>query len=100
MNEHTEDTMVDGDMYRLPPVLDLAAAEPLAAALRARLRDGPLRIDGAAVERVMTPCLQVLTAAALTARAAGSGFHLDNASAVMNDAIGDLGLSAALAGER
>lgn len=88
-----------GDAYRLPPVLDLAAAEPLAVALRALLPDGPIRVDGAAVERALTPGLQVLAAAAATARTRGIGFRVENASAAMVEAIEDLGLGKALEGD-
>ncbi|SFK16413.1 STAS domain-containing protein [Falsiroseomonas stagni] len=88
------------EAYRLPPELDLAAAESLAAALRALLPDGPIRVDGGAVERAMTPCLQVLAAAAATARARGIVFRLEHPSAAMVDAIEDLGLGKALEGDR
>lgn len=90
---------VEGDAYRLPPVLDLAAAEPLAVALRALLPDGPIRVDGAAVERALTPGLQVLAAAAATARTRGIVFRVENASAAMAEAIEDLGLGKALEGD-
>ncbi|WP_203071328.1 STAS domain-containing protein [Falsiroseomonas ponticola] len=89
-----------GAVHRLPPVLDLAAAEPLAAALRARLPDGPICVDGQDVERASTPCIQVLAAAAATARARGFVFRLENASAAMAEAIEDLGLGQALEGDR
>lgn len=100
MNGSMNNTAADGGSYRLQPNLDLEAAEPLALALRAMLPDGPIRIDGTAVERAMTPCLQVLVAAAATARATGIVFRLENASQAMAEAIADLGLTAALDGEK
>ncbi len=100
MTVETTITADGGAAYRLSPVLDLAAAEPLATVLRAMLPDGPIRVDGGAVERVTTPCLQVLAAAAATARARGIVFRLENASAAMVDAIEDLGLGKALEGDR
>jgi chemotaxis protein CheX len=67
--------------HSLPSVLDTAAAEPLHAALLARITQGtPLRIDGAAVERAGLACLQVLASARATAAAAGIGFALEGPS--------------------
>ncbi len=100
MTEDMTKAAATGEAYRLAPVLDLAAAEPLATALRAMLPDGPIRLDGEAVERATTPCIQVLAAAAATARARGIVFRLENVSAAMADAIEDLGLRRALEGER
>lgn len=56
---------------RLSPVLDLAAASPLAAEL-VHLRGHPIEIDASQVERLGGPCLQVL----LAAKATWSGDHL------------------------
>ena len=86
--------------FALPAVLDLTAALPLRDALLARLRDGDLAVQAEAVERVSTPCLQVLAAAAAMARQRGSEFKLDHPSTVLVEAIEDLGLQATIRGER
>lgn len=80
----------------LPASLDLNAAASLCEALRARLEDGDVLIDARAVERVSTPCLQLLAAAAASARARGVAFRLNQAPPVLTEAITDLGLSAAI----
>jgi anti-anti-sigma regulatory factor len=80
----------------LPPVLDLTAAEPLCSQLRAALDAGPVLLDAGAVERIATPCLQVLAAAAASARAQGLGFRLRDAGGVVAAAITALGLDAVL----
>ncbi len=100
MSGQMTNTVAKGGAYRLQPDLDLEAAIPLALALRGMLPDGPIHIDGDAVERAMTPCLQLLAAAAATARAADIVFRLDNASPALAEAIADLGLTAALGGEK
>lgn len=85
-----------GHDLMLPDLLDLTAADPLCQAFRERLQDGALILDGGRVARVSTPCLQVLVAAAASARAGGIGFRLRHASPVLSAAITDLGLAAAL----
>jgi chemotaxis protein CheX len=52
-------------VLRLPAVLDLAAAAPLAEALSAR-RGQPATVDASGVESPATPCLQVLLSAIRT----------------------------------
>lgn len=79
---------------RLAALLDLTAAN----ALHRQLQDvaehgGPLCIEGEDVERVSTPCLQLLVAAAIGARAHGQAFQMIAPSAVLANAIADLGLA-------
>ncbi len=82
---------------RLPSSLDLTRADALQGDLLARTgRAAPLVIDGRAVERVSTPCLQLLVAAAAGARAHGLAFELMAASDVLDGAARELGLAAAL----
>ncbi|NKC31268.1 STAS domain-containing protein [Roseomonas sp. BU-1] len=81
---------------RLAASLDLTAAEPLCQALRVRLDDATLAIDGSAVERISTPCLQVLAAAHAGAVARGTAFRLHAPSEALRQAIDELGLSAAI----
>jgi anti-anti-sigma regulatory factor len=74
----------------LPPVLDLTRAHALrdtVAALIARGTD--VALDAAAVERMSTPCAQILLAAG---RAVGPSFKIVNSSDVFRAAIADLGL--------
>ncbi len=90
------DTQADAAMC-LPAMLDLTAADGLHAQIVDRIgRDGALLLDGRDVVRVSTPCLQVLLAAGLRARAAGQPFALQAASAVLHDAVRDLGLLEAM----
>lgn len=50
-----------GAQLKLPPILDLAAAEGFLAAARG-IAGKPCDIDGSAVARFSTPCAQVLMA--------------------------------------
>lgn len=84
------------DTTLLVPSLDLTAAEALCRTLTAQLADGAIILDGSAVENVSTPCLQVLAAAAATARDNNQQFRLLCPSAVLRAAITDLGLHAAI----
>lgn len=84
---------VQSQSLHLPPVLDLMASASLCEQLRAGLLTGePLTLDGSEVERVSTACLQVLTAAALSARSHGLAFKLRAPSTTLVDALADLGL--------
>ncbi|PPQ30179.1 STAS domain-containing protein [Rhodopila globiformis] len=87
----------DGDTLALAPLLDAQAAEDLLGQLRERLLAGlPVTLDGAGVERVATPALQVLLAAAREARARRLAFRLAAASDCLADALASLGLQAEL----
>jgi chemotaxis protein CheX len=89
--------MHDSDMPEtllLPPVLDLTRAESLHGDLQAWMaRDAAVRVDGRAVERVSTACLQVMAAAAVTAHAHGRSFKMLTPSETLLNALRDLGLS-------
>ena len=77
----------------LPAELGLVAAEPLRAELASAIDAGiPLEIDGAAVERISTACLQVLLAAARAAARGDLSFRIVNPSQVLTDAVRDLAL--------
>lgn len=96
--EHPQDTAIpraDGPSFQLPPSLDLGMAETLLQTVRQVLQDGGC-IDGAQVERVSTPCLQVLAAGAAAARQAGLAFRILAPSPVLLAAIADLDLVAAI----
>jgi anti-anti-sigma regulatory factor len=85
--------------WPLAAELDLAAADGLLGDMQRRIgvRD-PIRMDGSAVERISTACLQVLAAAAIAARAGGVPFETVAPSAVLRDAIVDVGLGGLLGG--
>jgi chemotaxis protein CheX len=78
----------------LPQVLDLTQAQNLRDTMAARLGSGPLVLDASAVERMSTPCAQVLLAAGRAADLAGSPFRIINSSDVFQTALIDLGLEA------
>jgi len=77
---------------RLPQLLDITQAQTLRDLVTARLGNGALVLDAGAVERMSTPCVQVLLAAGRAADLAGSAFQIINASDVFRTALADLGL--------
>jgi two-component system chemotaxis response regulator CheY len=80
----------------LPAVLDLAAAETLAAALRRRLAGGrPCRLDAANVEQLMLPGIQVIMAAIRSS----DKVQVVNPSASFHGAFEDAALSYASGNE-
>jgi len=81
----------------LPQNLDLTRADSLLAALQACLtHDAPVHLDGSGVAHISTASLQVLVAAARTARALGRQFVLAAPSDVLRAAAQDLGLACML----
>jgi anti-anti-sigma regulatory factor len=90
---------VENPVHALPPVLDLAGAEDLHQKLQEICaHDGAVALNGQAVERVSTACLQVMVAAGIAARGRGLPFALHAPSLVLRAAIDDLGLAALLPG--
>ena len=86
------------DAVTLPALLDGQAAEDLHRRLADRLLTGlPLVIHAQYVDRIATPCVQVLVAAARTARARGLTFSLQNPSEALVDTVVQLGLQHELA---
>jgi anti-anti-sigma regulatory factor len=95
-----EPAQPDGAALCLPPSLDLTRADALRSELLACLaRGGPLQIDGSAVDRVSTACVQLLVAASVSVRERGGIFELAMPSAVLRHAIRDLGLAPCLGTE-
>ncbi len=87
----------DDGPIALAASLDVTAADRLQAQILARLSaDAPVVLCGRDVQRVSTACLQVLVAARRRALAQGVGFALAAPSAVLRQAVLDLGLAAAL----
>ena len=77
----------------LPPVVDLDALDGVRDRLLEVIETGPVRINGAAVERVATNALLMLLSAADTARKANFAFEIAGPSAAMTGAIERLGLT-------
>src|SRR5262245_34557735 len=89
MQTMTGDSGSDGAL-RLPPTLDLAAAEEFLATMRARaVGDLPLDLDASRVEVITLPCAQIILAAAN----ANSNLSVRRPSEAFVKAFGDLGLS-------
>lgn len=77
---------------QLPRVLDITKAQELLTEMLEGVRHGPMVVDVSEVERVSTPCLQVLLAAGLACDATGSAFRIRNPSETFATALADLGL--------
>jgi anti-anti-sigma regulatory factor len=93
-------TGAEEPLFVLPSSLDLPAAGPLCRQLQEQvLSGGPVLLDGAAVDRVSTPCLQVLVAARRSTESRGLRFELRDPSAALTNALADLGLQGFVAGE-
>jgi len=83
----------DDGAFRLPAVIDIAGAAELRQTLLTRIDVGALSsIDAAAVERITTPGVQLLIAAARSCERLGQPFHLSHASEAVTAAFADLGL--------
>jgi chemotaxis protein CheX len=81
----------------LGPVLDIRAASPLRDGLQKALKRGkPIVLDAAQVDRLSTPCIQVLLAAGKSVEATASRIVLSQASDAFVAAFSDLGLFANL----
>ena len=81
----------------LGPVLDIRAAAPLRDGLQTALKRGkPVVLDAAQVDRLSTPCIQVLLAAGKSAEAGSCRIQLAQVSDAFVAAFSDLGLFAAL----
>ena len=81
----------------LPAALDLRSATDLKDRLAAALeRDAVLRLNGSKTTQVSTPGVQVLLAAAQTAKTSGGALLLHKPSSALKEAFHDLGLSGRL----
>ena len=78
----------------LPAVVDLLQAGALKAQLEQGLASGiGMTIDGSAVQRISSPCLQILVAgAAAFAKAGGPSLTVANPSAAFLETVSTLGL--------
>jgi chemotaxis protein CheX len=82
----------------LPPVSDSGAAHDLKESLFPLVQKGaPIRLEGGAeVERITTPCMQVLIAADRALATQRARLVLETASEPMRLAFGEMGLAAEL----
>jgi anti-anti-sigma regulatory factor len=86
--------------FPLPASLGVVDVEDLKKSIRALLSDGDIRLEGTKVERVSTCSLQVLVAAAVSAKQIGSRLIVRDPSDVLLNAIVDLGLGDVILVER
>jgi chemotaxis protein CheX len=92
-DENITSVSVTGDgRYSVPATLDLTAARELRERLVAMLAGNGIVLDMSAVDRMSTPCMQVLLAAGRSADAAKVSFQIVDASDAFRAAVADLGL--------
>jgi anti-anti-sigma regulatory factor len=78
---------------KLPAQLDLGALSSLKEELEAAAAsENTLLVEGGMVERVGTPAIQLLLAAARAFSGEGRGFELTNPSQTLSSALADLGV--------
>jgi len=81
----------------LPPLMDLAATAELKATLEAALAAGSaVQIDAGDVQRIATPALQMLAAAATSFGKRGTGFAFGACAPALTEAVNTLGLGMSL----
>jgi len=87
-------TMPGPATISLPSILDITAAADLKRELMEALASGgSLNVNAGAVQRVTTPCLQILAAAAKSVAQAGGGrFRLHSVPRGLSETIAMLGL--------
>lgn len=88
----SETVSLSGISHTLPQMLDLVQATHLRDDMVRLIGADELELDAAAVERMSTPCVQVLLAAGRAAQASKKTFKIINASEIFRTAIADLGL--------
>lgn len=86
------------DSVTLPAVADLTEAGPLKQRLEQALASGVgLTVDASAVQRISSPCLQVLVAGVCSfAKAGGAALAIRNPSEAFRETASVLGLMNAL----
>ena len=78
--------------FALPEMLDLTQATHLRDSMTRLSAESSILLDASSVERMSTPCVQILLVVGLAAQATGKSFKISNASEVFRTAIADLGL--------
>jgi len=90
----TDARTVGTHKYTLPREMDLLAAEALKEGLLNMLNlGGDLILDASEVERVSTPCIEVLIAAESAFDASARGFKMPEPSTSLSEAFMALGLA-------
>jgi chemotaxis protein CheX len=90
----TEDSAVKPQSFTLPREMDLLAAESLKTTLIGLLQQGgDCLLDGSRVERLSTPCIEVLVAAENAFSETQHSFHVSDPSPGLRDALESLGLA-------
>ncbi|SCA54850.1 conserved hypothetical protein [Candidatus Terasakiella magnetica] len=78
----------------LIPILDMSVAEELLMSFReCTTLSKDVTIDSEGVERISTPCVQVMLAASIDVEANGGKFSIKNTSSGFERGMRDLGLS-------
>jgi anti-anti-sigma regulatory factor len=91
----SDQSLKASDVVALAANLDLSAAQALKESLTdAMLAGSDVVVSGASVERVGTPAVQVLLAAARTLASEGRRFSLLESSEALDAAFEELGLAA------
>jgi chemotaxis protein CheX len=80
--------------HALPQILDLTEAQNLRDSMIRASAERSIVLDASSVERMSTPCIQVLLGAGRAADVSRKPFKIVNASDVFRSAIDDLGLHA------
>lgn len=80
----------------LPPIFDMVATIDLKPALEAAMTQGSIEVAAADVQRVTTPGLQLLAAAAKACAQRGLSFSIANCSSPLREAAEALDLASAL----
>ncbi|MCC3861224.1 STAS domain-containing protein [Pseudemcibacter aquimaris] len=81
------------DTIKLSPVMDLVAANDFKVQLESQLNDkSEITIDGSEVERILTPCIQLIVATDNELKKNNSKLIVTNASDAFISAVTDLGL--------
>ncbi|WP_257169950.1 STAS domain-containing protein [Bradyrhizobium sp. SRS-191] len=78
--------------HALPQMLDLTQAAPLRDEMVRLAGAGGIALDASGVERMSTPCVQILLAAGRGAEAASKSFKITQASELFRTAVAELGL--------
>jgi len=87
----------DKAILHLLPILDMSCADELLASLRNGInKSNNFMLDAVEVERISTPCVQVLLAAAFKVEKNGGAFSIINISSGLERGMRDLGLSECL----
>lgn len=84
----------DKATVRLLPILDMSASDEFLNVMRACVStQNSLILDGEEVQRVSTPCVQVMLGADKAVQDAGGSFSIKNMSSDFERALRDLGLT-------